>query len=75
MPNIKTKEIEQLATVEKYLWEHLDWKENDEEEHILFLLWDVVEKLSKRTMDIRKKQKDYMNIKRKTDPKYDRRKK
>ena len=75
MPYIKQKQITELCIAEEYFWDNSDWKENEETEKALYRIWNVVEELASAHVKQNKRAKEYMRMKRKTDPKYDRRKK
>lgn len=75
MPYISSKDVQELAEVETFLWERLDWKNNEEDEQELAKLWGVVERVLGKQASTNRKSKEYMKVKRATDPKYDRSKK
>lgn len=75
MPYITQKQINELCKTERYFFDNSDWKENRETEIALYGLWNVIEELTDAHAKLKKKQKEYMKLKRATDPKYDRRKK
>lgn len=66
MAYIKASEIQKLIEVENYLGEKENWSENT------CKIWSVVEELLNRQNKTNKKQKEYMRIKRKDNPKYGR---
>lgn len=66
MAYIKASEIQKLIEVENYLGEKENWSENT------YKIWSVVEELLNRQNKTNKKQKEYMRIKRKDNPKYGR---
>ena len=66
MAYIKASEIQKLIEVENYLGEKENWSENT------CKIWRVVEELLNRQNKTNKKQKEYMRIKRKDNPKYGR---
>lgn len=75
MPYINNKQIERLIEAEHYLWEHSDWKTNDETEKALWNIWQTVEEIEKAKYFENKKAKLYMQAKRKINPRYGRKEK
>ena len=75
MPYITQKQFNELCQAEDYFWDNSDWKENEETEKALYRIWNVVEELTNAHIKQNKRAREYMRMKRKTDPKYDRRKK
>lgn len=75
MAYINNDQLERLISVEKYLWNHTDWKTNEDMERALFNLWSVIEELEQARYEFNDRAKNYMRGKRAENPQYGRAKK
>lgn len=75
MPYINNDQLERLISVEKHLWNHTDWRTNEDMERALYNLWSVIEELEQARYTLNDKAKYYMRGKRAENAQYGRRKK
>jgi hypothetical protein len=75
MPYIKNEQVQRLLDAESYLWEHSDWRDNEEAEKALWNIWQTLEEILGAKYIENKRSKLYMRAKRKDNPQYGREKK